>query len=127
MPPKPGLLQWVVQALQEQDCDDALLVPVSISFDQIAQMDDYIAINRGEPKRKESLAWFLGYIFGMGKSVGSIHVRFAEPLTAARRLMERRGLLAADEAANSGLAAMASELEAALAALDLTREAPARA
>lgn len=81
MPPKPGLLQWVLEALEANSDDSALFVPVSITFDQIAEMDDYIAINRGEAKRKESLGWFLGYIFGMQKSVGKIHVRFGEPVS----------------------------------------------
>lgn len=80
MPPKPGLLQWVLDAMRETGSEDALLVPVSISFDQIAEMDDYVAINRGQPKRKESLGWFLGYIFGMQKPAGKIHVRFGEPV-----------------------------------------------
>lgn len=81
MPPKPGLLQWVLEALEANGDDSALFVPVSITFDQIAEMDDYIAINRGEPKRKESLGWFLGYIFGMQNSAGKIHVRFGEPVS----------------------------------------------
>jgi glycerol-3-phosphate O-acyltransferase len=57
-----------------------LLVPVSISFDQIAEMDDYVAMQKGLPKRKESLGWFIGYISGMKTRVGKIYLRFAEPV-----------------------------------------------
>ena len=81
MPPKPGLMQWVLDALEANGDDSALFVPVSISFEQIAEMDDYIAINRGQSKRKESLGWFLGYIFGMQESAGRIHVRFGDPVS----------------------------------------------
>ncbi len=81
MPPKMGLIQWVVESYRRAKCDDALLVPVSISFDQIAEIDDYVAMQRGIPKRKESLSWFIGYISGMKARNGRIYVRFGEPLS----------------------------------------------
>ena len=80
MPPKMGLIQWVVDSYRRAEVDDALLVPVSISFDQIAEIDDYVAMQRGVPKRKESLRWFIGYISGMKARNGRIYVRFGEPL-----------------------------------------------
>lgn len=80
-PPKLGLIQWVVDACRRTGSEDALLVPVSISFDQIAEIDDYAAMQRGLPKRKESLGWFVGYIRGMQATGGRIYVRFAEPLS----------------------------------------------
>ncbi|MGI9237465.1 MAG: 1-acyl-sn-glycerol-3-phosphate acyltransferase [Woeseiaceae bacterium] len=80
MPPKLGLIQWVIESYQRASCDDALLIPVSISFDQIAEMDDYVAMQQGLPKRKESLSWFIGYITGMKARNGKIYVRFAEPV-----------------------------------------------
>jgi glycerol-3-phosphate O-acyltransferase len=83
MPPKMGLIQWVVESYQRANCDDALLVPVSISFDQIAEIDDYVAMQKGMPKRKESLRWFISYISGMKASNGRIYVRFGEPLALA--------------------------------------------
>ena len=80
MPPKLGLIQWVLDAYRRASCDDALLVPVAISFDQIPEIDDYIAMQRGLPKRKESLRWFIDYIAGMRAQHGKIYVRFAEPV-----------------------------------------------
>jgi glycerol-3-phosphate O-acyltransferase len=80
MPPKLGLIQWVIDSYQRASCDDALLVPVSISFDQIAEMDDYVAMQKGLPKRKESLSWFISYISGMKSRVGKIYIRFGEPV-----------------------------------------------
>jgi len=91
MPPKLGLIQWVTDAYARHACDDALLVPVSISFDQIAEMDDYVAMQRGLPKRRESLGWFLGYIRGMKTPFGRIYVRFAEPVSLAEALPGRAG------------------------------------
>lgn len=81
MPPRLGLLKWVIDSCQRASRDDVLLVPVSISFDQVAEMDDYIAMQQGLPKRKESLRWFIGYISGMKARNGRVYVRFAEPVT----------------------------------------------
>lgn len=79
-PPKLGILNWVVESCHKEQMDKVLLVPVSIAFDRIAEIDDYVAIQRGEPKRKESLGWFFNYIFGMQQPYGKVYVRFAKPL-----------------------------------------------
>jgi glycerol-3-phosphate O-acyltransferase len=80
MPPRLGLIQWVIESYRRAPYDDPLFVPVSISFDQIAEMDDYVAMQKGLPKRKESLSWFIGYISGMKNRVGKIYIRFGEPV-----------------------------------------------
>jgi len=79
-PPKLGLIHWVVEAYKRASIDDAVFVPVAISFDQIPEMDDYIAMQHGVPKRRESLKWFIDYIAGMKSNYGKVYVRFAEPI-----------------------------------------------
>ena len=96
MPPKLGLLQWVIDACHRASADDALLVPVAISFDQIPEIDDYIAMQRGLPKRKESLKWFVDYIAGMKASYGKIYVRFAEPVDLSTPVSVADEMLAPD-------------------------------
>ena len=96
MPPKLGLIQWVVDAWQRAACEDALLVPVAISFDQVPEIDDYIAMQRGLPKRKESLKWFLDYIAGMKARYGRIYVRFAEPVALSASVPVADAMLADD-------------------------------
>ena len=86
MPPKLGLLQWVVDACQRASAEDALLVPVSISYDQIPEIDDYIAMQRGLVKQKESLKWFVDYIAGMKARYGKVYVRFAEPIALSDKM-----------------------------------------
>jgi glycerol-3-phosphate O-acyltransferase len=78
--PKLGLIRWVVEAYRRASIEDALFVPVAISFDQIPEMDDYIAMQHGVPKRKESLKWFIDYIAGMKAKYGKVYVRFAKPI-----------------------------------------------
>jgi glycerol-3-phosphate O-acyltransferase len=79
-PPKLGLLNWVVESCHREHTKNVLLVPVSIAFDRIAEIDDYVALQSGLPKRKESLHWFINYIFGMRQPNGKVYVRFGEPL-----------------------------------------------
>lgn len=85
-PPKLGILNWVVESCQREQVKDVLLVPVSIAFDRIAEIDDYVAIQSGLPKRKESLRWFIDYIFGMRQPYGKVYVRYGEPVTLGKSL-----------------------------------------
>lgn len=78
-PPKLGILNWVLEACERQQMKAVKLVPVSIAFDRIAEVDDYVALQRGLPKRRESLLWFVQYIFGTKEPQGKIYLRFAEP------------------------------------------------
>ena len=84
--PKLGLIRWVMEAYKRASIDDALFVPVAISFDQIPEMDDYIAMQHGVPKRKESLKWFIDYIAGMKARYGKVYVRFAEPIALSDKV-----------------------------------------
>ena len=79
-PPKLGILNWVLEACERENMKDVKLVPVAIAFDRIAEIDDYVALQKGLPKRKESLRWFLNYIFGMKEPYGKIYVRYAKPV-----------------------------------------------
>jgi glycerol-3-phosphate O-acyltransferase len=85
-PPKLGLLNWVVESCQREKTQKVLLVPVSIAFDRIAEIDDYVALQSGMPKRKESLSWFFNYIFGMRQPYGKVYVRYGEPLPLEQTL-----------------------------------------
>lgn len=85
-PPKLGLLNWVVESCQREHTQKVLLVPVSIAFDRIAEIDDYVALQSGMPKRKESLRWFFNYIFGMRSPYGKVYVRYGEPLPLEQSL-----------------------------------------
>lgn len=79
-PPKLGLLNWVVESCHQEQTRNVLLVPVSIAFDRIAEIDDYVALQSGLPKRKESLRWFFNYIFGMRQPYGKVYIRYGEPV-----------------------------------------------
>ena len=95
-PPKLGILNWVLEACEREQAKDVLLVPVSIAFDRIAEIDDYVAIQTGQPKRKESLRWFLDYIFGMRTPYGKVYVRYGEPVKLGQETGLSEGMLGED-------------------------------
>jgi glycerol-3-phosphate O-acyltransferase len=110
-PPKLGILNWVMESCQREQMDKVLLVPVSIAFDRIAEIDDYVAIQSGAPKRKESLRWFLDYIFGMRTPNGKVYVRFAKPLAPGDSTRLSPGMLEQEPGSNrSQITRMAFEV-----------------
>ncbi len=86
LPPRFGLLAYVVDAYLRGKSDDVYLIPVSIAYDQIQDVADYAAEQRGAPKEKESFSWFLGLIRRLRRRYGVIQFNFGEPLSLAKAL-----------------------------------------
>ena len=82
MPPRYGILKYVLEGAQKTGADDLRLVPVSIYYDLIPEISDYAAEQGGQTKRKESLAWFVQYVAGMRKPHGRVFVSIGEPVVA---------------------------------------------
>jgi glycerol-3-phosphate O-acyltransferase len=86
LPPRFGLLAYVVDAYRRGRSDDVMLVPVSIAYDQISDVHDYAAEQKGGAKEKESFGWFVGIVRRLSKSYGDIHITFGEALSLAKVL-----------------------------------------
>ncbi len=86
LPPRFGMLAYVVDAFRRGKSEDVLLIPVSIGYDQIQDVSDYVAEQRGAAKQKESFGWFLGVMRALRKRYGRIHLNFGEPLSIARAI-----------------------------------------
>jgi glycerol-3-phosphate O-acyltransferase len=86
LPPRFGLLAYVVDAYRRGRAEDVVLIPVSIAYDQISDVQDYAAEQQGAAKRRESLGWFLGWTRRMRRRYGAIHIDFGEPLSLAKAL-----------------------------------------
>ena len=86
MPPRFGMLAYVVDAYRRGCSDDVYLVPVSICYDQISDVGDYAAEQRGGAKQAEGFAWFLGIVRRLGRSYGKIFIRFGEPVSLLESL-----------------------------------------
>jgi glycerol-3-phosphate O-acyltransferase len=81
LPPRLGLLAYVVDTYRRAKSDDVFLIPVSIAYDQIQDVGDYVAEQRGGAKERESFGWFLGVVRKLGRRYGAIHIRFGEPVS----------------------------------------------
>lgn len=99
LPPKLGLMNYVATAYLENRSEDILLQPVSISFDQLHEIDEYAAYARGGEKTPESLTWLYRFIKAQGeRNYGKIYVRFPEAVSMRQHLGEPGGEIAEDEA-----------------------------
>ena len=87
LPPKLGLISYVTSAYVDGRCDDVLLQPVSISFDQLHETVEYANYARGAEKRPEGFRWFFKFIKAQReRSYGKIYVRFPPPVSVRQYL-----------------------------------------
>jgi glycerol-3-phosphate O-acyltransferase len=86
LPPRFGLLTNVVDSFRRGKSDDVYLVPVSIAYDQIQDLGSYVAEQRGGVKQKEGFSWLVGFIRGLKRRYGQIHIAFGEPLSLREQL-----------------------------------------
>ncbi len=76
MPPRYGLLNYVVSAYSHGDASDVLFLPIAAIYDQVPEIGDFDAIQGGAKKRPETTSWFMEYISGLKAPHGRIRVRF---------------------------------------------------
>jgi glycerol-3-phosphate O-acyltransferase len=86
LPPRFGLFANVVDAYRRGKSEDVYLIPVSIAYEQIQDVGEYVAEQRGADKERESFRWFLGMVRRLRQDFGEIHIRFGEPLSLSRAL-----------------------------------------
>ncbi len=86
LPPRFGMLAYVVDAYRRGRSEDVSLVPVSICYDQISDVSDYAAEQLGAAKERESFFWFLRFLRRLSRYYGRIVVRFGEPLSLREAL-----------------------------------------
>jgi len=100
LPPRLGLLSYAADAYLEGRVDDILLLPVSITFDQLDEITEYADYARGGQKKPEGFGWLYGFIKAQGaRRYGKIYVRFGEPVSLSSFLGPPGGPIAADPAA----------------------------
>ncbi|MCA9502172.1 MAG: glycerol-3-phosphate 1-O-acyltransferase [Spirochaetaceae bacterium] len=91
LPPRYGLLAYVVDSYLRGKSEDVILVPVSVAYDQISEVADYAAEQRGAPKEREGIGWLFRFLKGLGRHYGSIDLRFGEPISLRTALGEPNG------------------------------------
>ncbi len=109
--PRLGLLVYVVDAYRDGRVDDALLVPASIAYDQLREVEEYAAASAGRPKAPETLGWLVRFVRAQRGRHGAIHVRFGEPVSLRTALGPAAALAApGSPAAREGLERLAAEV-----------------
>jgi glycerol-3-phosphate O-acyltransferase len=86
LPPRFGLLAYVVDAYRRAKSEDVYLIPVSIGYDQIQDVGAYVSEQGGGAKERESFAWFLRVFRMLKRRYGEVYIRFGEPLSLREAL-----------------------------------------
>ena len=83
MPPRYGLLHWLLNAAERFDKTKPLyIVPLSVVFEQVVDVDAYAHEQLGGVKKPENLSWFYQYLQSFKTPMGKIHIRFGDPVQA---------------------------------------------
>jgi glycerol-3-phosphate O-acyltransferase len=103
LPPRFGMLAYVVDAYRRGKSEDVVLIPTSLAYDQISDVGSYSAEQGGAAKKRESFGWFLETIRSQRRRYGNIHIRFGEPIYLSEALGEA-GSAAAPQANEEDIA-----------------------
>jgi len=88
LPPRFGMLNYVVDSYRRGKSEDIYFVPCSITYDQISDVGDYVAEQAGAEKDRESFGWFLKVVRRLHRRYGRIYLRFHDPVSLREFLGE---------------------------------------
>ena len=80
MPPRYGLLKYVLEACHTTDARNIHIIPISISYDLIRDVEEYASEQTGRSKGAESLSWFIGYVRSLAKPMGKVYMDIGTPV-----------------------------------------------
>lgn len=96
LPPKLGILKYVVEGLLAGRTEDVWICPVSLQYDSVIESDTYVSELLGKPKEAESL---LGLLSGSSSllqlKMGRIDIRFDTPWSLQGFIKEQKSRRAA--------------------------------
>jgi len=81
LPPRFGMLAFVVDAYRRGKSEDVYLLPVSIAYDQIQDVGSYATEQRGGAKEAEGVQWLFRMFRMLRRRYGRIYLDFGEPLS----------------------------------------------
>jgi len=84
MPPRFGLLKYVLEAAHATDARDIHVVPVNVSYDLMRDVEEYASEQTGRVKTPESLKWFIGYLSSLRQPMGRMYLDFGDPVVLQR-------------------------------------------
>jgi glycerol-3-phosphate O-acyltransferase len=89
-PPVFGILRYITDAVDEIDGPEVYLVPVSIVYDQLHEVEAMTTEAYGGVKRPEDLRFMIRLARQQGQRLGRAYLDFGEPLPLRKRLLELR-------------------------------------
>ncbi|POR34729.1 Glycerol-3-phosphate acyltransferase [Tolypocladium paradoxum] len=90
LPPKFGILSFILDSILSGRVGDAIICPVSTQYDKVIETEGYVTELLGMPKKKENLADFLsGGSSVLSLQLGRVDVRFHEPWSLRRFVDEQ--------------------------------------
>ncbi|HET6591430.1 MAG TPA: 1-acyl-sn-glycerol-3-phosphate acyltransferase, partial [Xanthomonadales bacterium] len=78
MPPRYGLLKYVLEAAHATDARDIHVIPVTVSYDLMRDVEEYASEQVGRVKAPESLKWFVGYLSSLRRPMGRMYLDFGD-------------------------------------------------
>lgn len=88
LPPRVGMLAFLLQAVEEGAVEDLAFVPTFIGYDQIPEENAYLRELAGREKQRESFLGFLRAREVLAKSFGKVYVRFHRPVSLKAFIQE---------------------------------------
>jgi len=89
-PPVFGILRYITDAVDEIDGPEVYLVPTSIVYDQLHEVEAMTTEAYGAAKRPEDLRFLVRLARQQGQRLGRAYLDFGEPLPLRKRLEELR-------------------------------------
>ncbi|TXS94067.1 glycerol-3-phosphate 1-O-acyltransferase [Parahaliea maris] len=80
MPPRYGLLKYVLESCYANDLNNIHIIPVTISYDLIRDVEEYATEQTGRGKGAESLRWFIGYVRSLARPMGKVYMDIGKPV-----------------------------------------------
>ena len=84
MPPRYGLLKYVLEACDATDARDIHIIPISISYDLIRDVEEYATEQTSHSKGAESLRWLISYLRSLARPMGKVYVDIGKPVVLDR-------------------------------------------
>jgi glycerol-3-phosphate O-acyltransferase len=89
-PPTYGILRYVIDGLEATDDSEAVIIPVSIVYEQLHEVSLMTSEARGGNKRPEDLRWLVNFARSQQERLGRAYLDFGEPINLRERLAELR-------------------------------------
>lgn len=90
LPPKFGILSFILDSILSGRVEDTIICPVSTQYDKVIETEGYVTELLGVPKKKENLMDFLSASSILSLKLGRIDVRFHEPWSLRGFIQEQQ-------------------------------------